>query len=85
MPDLRDMLNEKTVLLNWIASDWKEAIRIGGKMLVDVQACEPKYIDAMIRFAEELGPYIVIGKGSGVIFKGSGFYLTDYKNKNVVS
>jgi predicted nucleic acid-binding Zn ribbon protein len=25
----------------------------------------------------------VMGTGSGVIFKGSGFYLTDYKNKKV--
>lgn len=23
----------------------------------------------------------LIGKGSGVVFKGSGFYCTDYKNK----
>ena len=28
---------------------------------------------------------IVIGKGSGIIFKGSGFYLTDYQKKHVVS
>ncbi len=27
---------------------------------------------------------IKIGKGSGVIFKGNGFYLTDYKKKHVV-
>ena len=25
-----------------------------------------------------------IGAGSGVIFKGSGFYCTDYKNKRMV-
>ncbi|MEO8666234.1 MAG: zinc ribbon domain-containing protein [Ignavibacteria bacterium] len=25
----------------------------------------------------------LIGSGSGLIFKGSGFYLTDYKNKSV--
>ena len=63
MRDLRDMLGEKTVLLNQTVSDWKEAVRIGGNMLVDVKAAEPKYVDAMIRFAEELGPYIVIGEG----------------------
>ena len=63
MRDLRDMLNEKTVLLNGTVSDWKESIRVAGQMLVDVNACEPKYVDAMIRFAEELGPYIVIGPG----------------------
>ena len=27
----------------------------------------------------------LIGSGSGLIFKGSGFYLTDYKNKPVVT
>jgi mannitol/fructose-specific phosphotransferase system IIA component (Ntr-type) len=63
MRDLRDMLTEKTVTLNQTASDWKEAVRMGGNMLVEVKACEPKYVDAMIRFAEELGPYIVIGPG----------------------
>lgn len=63
MRDLRDMLNKDTVLLNQTAADWKEVVRMGGNMLVNVKACEPKYVDAMIRFAEELGPYIVIGKG----------------------
>ena len=28
---------------------------------------------------------IVIGKGSGVIFKGNGFYLIDYKKKHAIS
>lgn len=27
----------------------------------------------------------MIGTGSGIIFKGSGFYITDYKKKNTVS
>ena len=27
----------------------------------------------------------LIGSGFGIIFKGSGFYSTDYKNKNTVS
>ena len=63
MRDLRDMLGKNTVLLNQTVSDWKEAVRIGGNMLVDAKAAEPKYVDAMIRFAEELGPYIVIGEG----------------------
>lgn len=63
MRDLRDMLTEKTVLLNTTATDWKDTVRKGGKMLVDVKACKPEYVEAMIRFAEELGPYIVIGKG----------------------
>ncbi len=63
MRDLRDMLNEKTIMLNQTVSDWKEAVRLGGKMLVDVKACEPRYVEAMISFAEELGPYIVLAPG----------------------
>ena len=30
---------------------------------IEIDACEPKYIEAMIRFIEELGPYIVIAPG----------------------
>ncbi len=63
MRDLKDMLNKKTVKLQYRVSDWKEAVRVGGKMLVEINACEPKYVDAMIRFVEELGPYIVIAPG----------------------
>jgi mannitol/fructose-specific phosphotransferase system IIA component (Ntr-type) len=63
MRDLRDMLNENTVKLQYKVSDWKEAVRVGGNMLVEIDACEPKYIDAMIHFVEELGPYIVIAPG----------------------
>ncbi len=47
MRDLRDMLTEKTVKLNTTVSDWKEAVRVGGNMLVDVKACKPEYVDAM--------------------------------------
>jgi len=63
MRDLRDMLNENTVKLQHSVSDWKEAVRIGGNMLLGIDACEPTYIDAMIHSAEELGPYYVIAPG----------------------
>lgn len=63
MRDLKNMLNENTVKLQYEVSDWKEAVRVGGNMLVEIDACEPKYIDAMIHFVEDLGPYIVIAPG----------------------
>lgn len=63
MPTLRDTLNEKTILLNAEAQDWREAVRLGGQLLVSVGAAKPEYIEGMIECAEELGPYIVIGPG----------------------
>ncbi len=36
-----------------------------------------------VRICPRCGGHVdrLIGSGSGLIFKGSGFYLTDYKNK----
>lgn len=45
------------------ARDWRQAIRLGGNLLVGVGAVTPGYVDAMIRFTEEFGPYIVIAPG----------------------
>jgi PTS system ascorbate-specific IIA component len=63
MTNLRDSLNEKTMLLKVSAGDWEEAVVIGGQLLVDVGAVEPRYIDAIIRFTREYGPYYVIAPG----------------------
>ena len=60
MQTLSDLLTEETILLQASASDWREAIRLGGKLLVRSGAVTPDYVDAMIRFTEEFGPYIVI-------------------------
>lgn len=32
--------------------------------------------------SEQCNPQRIISGGTGLIFKGSGFYLTDYKNKS---
>ena len=34
---------------------------------------------------KKLGLKRLIGGGAGLIFKGSGFYITDYKNKGMAS
>ena len=31
---------------------------------------------------KKLGAKRMVGKGAGLIFKGTGFYITDYKNKD---
>ena len=42
---------------------WQDAVRAAGHLLVRVRAAESRYIDAMLRTAEELGPYVVLAPG----------------------
>jgi mannitol/fructose-specific phosphotransferase system IIA component (Ntr-type) len=62
-PSLTDLLTEDTVVLNACVQDWKQAIAKAGEILVRTGAAEPRYVDAMIRFKEQFGPYIVIAPG----------------------
>ncbi len=50
--------------------EFDEFQRISEETLTDCPSCNT---NSLIR---------VIGGGAGLIFKGSGFYLTDYKNSN---
>ncbi|MFT3942552.1 MAG: PTS sugar transporter subunit IIA [Ancrocorticia sp.] len=43
--------------------DWKSAIRLAGKPLVDEGAITDAYIEDAIRIAEEKGPYFDLGRG----------------------
>lgn len=63
LPSLSDLIPAERIALNVEASDWREAIRISGKLLLDTGAITPPYIDAMLEIAEELEQYIVITHG----------------------
>lgn len=58
-----DLLTPKTIKTKVSAGDWKEAGRVVGQMLVDVDGAEPGYTDAMIKAVEDMGPYIVLAQG----------------------
>ena len=60
---LRDITNEKLIVLNIEASDWEDAIRKAAQPLVKEKKIKPSYVDAMINVTKEAGPYIVITKG----------------------
>ena len=60
LPTLKELIPAERIALDVEAPDWREAIRISGQLLVDTQVVEQRYIEAMIKTAEELGPYIVI-------------------------
>lgn len=63
LPSLSEMLPRERIRLNAPAKDWREAIRMAGKLLHSTGAVTEAYIDAMVQVAEELGPYIVIAPG----------------------
>jgi len=61
--NLKELLTEDLVELNVAVDDWQEAIRAVGKLMVEDDAVEPRFVDAMIRVAKEFGPYIVLAPG----------------------
>ena len=48
------------------ASDWQEAIRKGGELLIASGMIYKRYVDAMIDAVHELGPYIVLTPGVAI-------------------
>lgn len=61
-PMLNEVLENHHVLLDETCSDWKNAIKVVSKPLLDDGIITSQYQDAMISSVEEYGPYIVIGK-----------------------
>jgi len=57
------MLTEETIALGLNVRDWQEAVREAGNLLVKADRVEPRYVEAMIRMVQEIGPYIVIAPG----------------------
>ena len=54
------MLNERLIKLDVEAATAEEAIRKAGELLVAEGKVEERYIDAMIKGFQEIGPYIVL-------------------------
>ena len=63
LASLSELLPRERIRLNVQAANWQEAIRAAGKLLFDTGAVTADYTEAMIKVAEELGPYIVIAPG----------------------
>lgn len=57
------VLNQNNVKLKVEASNWEEAIRIGGAILVAQGCAKQSYVDGIIKAIKELGPYIIIADG----------------------
>ena len=63
---LREALDHGSVLVGSEPGDWREAVEASGQLLVVVGAAEERYVAAMVRTTEELGPYAVIAPGVAI-------------------
>jgi mannitol/fructose-specific phosphotransferase system IIA component (Ntr-type) len=57
------VLTKATIRLDVEATDWQDAIRQVGALLVADDAVQEAYVNAMIRAVEAKGPYIVVAPG----------------------
>jgi mannitol/fructose-specific phosphotransferase system IIA component (Ntr-type) len=60
---LADFITPDLIELQVKAADWEEAVRAGGKLLLDQEICEARYIDAMVQAVRDMGPYMVLAPG----------------------
>jgi PTS system ascorbate-specific IIA component len=61
-----EWISKEQVALRVRAHGWEDAVREAGRMLVDCDAVEERYIEAMVETTKELGPYIVIAPGIAI-------------------
>ncbi|MBO8162862.1 MAG: BglG family transcription antiterminator [Brevibacillus sp.] len=59
-PNLHELLTREMIQCGR-ADDWREAIRLAARPLLQKGMIDRSYVEAMIRNVEEMGPYIVIG------------------------
>jgi mannitol/fructose-specific phosphotransferase system IIA component (Ntr-type) len=57
------ILNLDAISVNFSAKDWQEAIRECGRLLLNQDLIEERYIQGMIQTVEEMGNYIVLAPG----------------------
>ncbi len=58
-----NFLNKNHIRVKETASDWEDAIRKAGAVLVSENSIETAYVEKMIQSVKELGPYIGIMPG----------------------
>ena len=62
-----DLLTKKNIAVNVKATDWKEVVEETGKLLLEADQIEERYIEAMKQSIIDNGPYVVIGKGIALL------------------
>lgn len=60
---LTELIRPNLIAVGVHVKDWQEAVRESGRLLVEDNAVEPRFVDAMIEGVKEFGPYIVLAPG----------------------
>ncbi len=60
---LQQLITEDCVRIYSKVHDWQDAIHQAAQPLIDNGAIAPRYVDAIIRSHEKLGPYYVVAPG----------------------
>ncbi|SFL44517.1 Phosphotransferase system mannitol/fructose-specific IIA domain (Ntr-type) [Gracilibacillus orientalis] len=77
-------LNKEVIRVGQLASDWEEAVKQCGQLLIENGNVEARYVSAMVETVHTLGPYIVIAPGvalpharpeDGVLQQGISVYI----------
>ncbi len=61
-----DTVDERAIAVGAEAASWQAAVELCGGLLVESGVAEERYVPAMIRTVEELGPYVVIAPGVAI-------------------
>ncbi|MEW9080124.1 BglG family transcription antiterminator [Terrisporobacter glycolicus] len=69
-PYLHHLLPSSNIKLDVECDNWRDAIKISAKKLLDDGYIEERYIDSMIANIEENGPYVVISEGFAMPHEG---------------
>lgn len=60
---IEKLLTEELIDVKLEVENWEEAVVEAGKLLLDNEKIEDRYIQAMIETVKEMGPYIVMAPG----------------------
>ena len=61
-----DTIDERAIAVGAEAASWQAAVELCGSLLVESGVAEERYVPAMVRTVEELGPYVVIAPGVAI-------------------
>ena len=54
------ILSKNNIMIVDSVNDWKEAVKLSVKMLIDEGSVKPEYLTNIYKNVEELGPYILL-------------------------
>ncbi|MDU5109851.1 MAG: PTS sugar transporter subunit IIA [Clostridium sp.] len=60
---IEKLLTEELVDVKLEVENWEEAVLAAGKVLLNNEKIEERYIEAMIETVKDMGPYIVMAQG----------------------